>query len=213
MINTETWIQTRIHMHMLWLNKLKKQFNSIFFSFWQVESTAPQHINDMFEKYWLTHWGCDKMVIILQMTFWNALMKMHEFRLKFHGSLFLGFQFTMCKHWFKWWFGADQATSHYLNQWWLVYKCIYASPGLNELIQSIPNDKYAWIICIIFQTNCITEMVLHVTCQSGLCTELSAISMRAVKQLYNETGVALLVDIAMVPICKLYNGHLQSLGT
>ena len=29
--------------------------------------------------------------------------------------------------------GADQATSHYLNQWWLIYWRIYASLGLNEL--------------------------------------------------------------------------------
>ena len=28
---------------------------------------------------------------------------------------------------------ADQATSHYLNQWWLVHWCIYASLGLNQL--------------------------------------------------------------------------------
>ena len=34
---------------------------------------------------------------------------------------------------FSWWLGADQATSHYLNQWWLVYWRIYASLGLNEL--------------------------------------------------------------------------------
>ena len=27
---------------------------------------------------------------------------------------------------------AGQVTSHYLNQWWLVYWCIYASLGLNE---------------------------------------------------------------------------------
>ena len=27
----------------------------------------------------------------------------------------------------------DQATSHYLNQWWLVYRRIYASLRLNEL--------------------------------------------------------------------------------
>ena len=26
-----------------------------------------------------------------------------------------------------------QVTSHYLNQWWLNYRCIYASLGLNEL--------------------------------------------------------------------------------
>ena len=28
---------------------------------------------------------------------------------------------------------ADQATSHYLNQWWSIYWRIYASLGLNEL--------------------------------------------------------------------------------
>ena len=28
---------------------------------------------------------------------------------------------------------ADQATSHYLNQWWLAYRRIYASLSLNEL--------------------------------------------------------------------------------
>ena len=37
--------------------------------------------------------------------------------------------------------GADQATSHYLNQWWLVYWRIYASLGLNELKSSRPLMK------------------------------------------------------------------------
>ena len=32
------------------------------------------------------------------------------------------------------WLGAEQATSHYLNQWWLFYWRIYASLGLNELM-------------------------------------------------------------------------------
>ena len=31
------------------------------------------------------------------------------------------------------WLGTDQATSHYLNQWWLGYWLIYASLVLNEL--------------------------------------------------------------------------------
>ena len=33
-------------------------------------------------------------------------------------------QSTIFQHCFRWWLGADQATSHYLNQWWLVYWCI-----------------------------------------------------------------------------------------
>ena len=32
-----------------------------------------------------------------------------------------------------WHTGTDQATGHYLNQWWLVYWCIYVSLDLNEL--------------------------------------------------------------------------------
>ena len=41
------------------------------------------------------------------------------------------------------------APSHYLNQWWLVYRHIYASPGLNELIAAslsliINLTKHCW---------------------------------------------------------------------
>ena len=70
----------------------------------------------------LTHWGRDKMAAISQTTFQDAFswMKMHEFRLRFHWSLFLRFELTIFQHWFRQWLGADQATSHYLNQWWLI---------------------------------------------------------------------------------------------
>ena len=86
----------------------------------------------------LTYWGRDKMDAISQTTFSSAFswMKMFEFRLKFHWSLFLRVQLTIIQHWFRWWLGADQVTSHYLNHWWLVFWRIYASPGLNELIQA-----------------------------------------------------------------------------
>ena len=75
------------------------------------------------------------MAAIFQMTFSYAFswMKMNDIRLKFHLSLFLRFQLTIFKHWFRSWLGTDQATSYYLNQWWFVYWRIYASLGLNEL--------------------------------------------------------------------------------
>ena len=74
----------------------------------------------------LTHWDRDKMDAISQTAFWSAFswMKIVEFRLKFHGSLFLRVQMTIFQHWF----------SPYLNQGWLVYRRIYASLGLNELM-------------------------------------------------------------------------------
>ena len=83
----------------------------------------------------LTHWGRDKMAAISQTTFSNAFswMKMYKFRLRFHWSLFPRVQLTIFQHWFRWWLGAVQATSHYLNQWWIFYWRIYASLGLNEL--------------------------------------------------------------------------------
>ena len=71
----------------------------------------------------LTHWGRDKKNAIFKTTFSNAFswMKMYEFRLKFHWSLFLQVQLKISQHWFRYWLGADQATSHCLNQCWLVY--------------------------------------------------------------------------------------------
>ena len=92
----------------------------------------------------LTHWGRDKMDAVSQTMFSNAFswMKMHKFGLQFHWSLFLRFQLTIFQHWLRYWLGAIQATSHYLNQWELVYRCIYASLGLNELMppSSLPSS-------------------------------------------------------------------------
>ena len=84
----------------------------------------------------LTHWGRDKMVAIFQTTFSNGFswMKMYEFRLTLHWSLFLGVQLTIFQHWFRYWLGANLSTSHYLIQWLSVYWRIYASLGLNDRV-------------------------------------------------------------------------------
>ena len=95
----------------------------------------------------LTHWGRNKMSAISQTTFSNTFswMKMYDFHLRFHRNLFLRFELTIFQHCFRWWLGADQATSHYLNQWWLVYWCMYASLGLNELIKA-KTFSFHWLI-------------------------------------------------------------------
>ena len=64
--------------------------------------------------YWLTGWtqrGRDEIFAIAQMKFSNVFswMKMYEFRLPFHLSLFLNFELTIFQHWFRWWLGAEQA--------------------------------------------------------------------------------------------------------
>ena len=83
----------------------------------------------------LTHWGRDKMPAISQTAFSNAFswMKMYEFRIKFHWSLFPRVQLMIFQHWSRWWLSAHQATSYYLNQWWIDYRHIYASLELNDI--------------------------------------------------------------------------------
>ena len=51
----------------------------------------------------LTHWDRDKMAAISQTILSNAFswMKMLEFQLKFHWSLFLRVQLTIFQHWFR----------------------------------------------------------------------------------------------------------------
>ena len=82
----------------------------------------------------LTHLPLDKMVTISHAIFSNAFswMKMYESRSRFQWVLFLSFELTIFQHLCRQWLVADQATSHYVNQWWLVYWRIYASLGLHK---------------------------------------------------------------------------------
>ena len=51
----------------------------------------------------LSHWGRDKIDAIWQMTFSNAFswLKMNDFLLEFHWSLFLRFESTIFHHWYR----------------------------------------------------------------------------------------------------------------
>ena len=103
----------------------------------------------------LTHWGRDKMAAISQRTVSNAFswMKMYQFRLRFHWSLIPKVQITIFQHWLRYWLGAVQATSHYLNQWWSVFRRIHVSLGLNELIAvKDKNIIYTYIYTCILET-------------------------------------------------------------
>ena len=81
----------------------------------------------LYEEWFVTHWGWDKMVANLLMTFSYAFSwrKIYKFQIRFHWSLFPRVQLTIFQHWFR--LGAGQETSHHLNQWWLVYWCIYSA--------------------------------------------------------------------------------------
>ena len=51
----------------------------------------------------LTHWGRDKMAAVSQTTLSSSFswMKMLEFRLRFHWTLFLRVQLPIIQHWFR----------------------------------------------------------------------------------------------------------------
>ena len=104
----------------------------------------------------LTHRGRDKMAANFLTTFSTAFFFNDNVRisLTIHWSLFLRAQLTIFQHWFRKWLGADQATSDYLNQWWLDYRCIYASLGLNESnreqnTKHLLNSYYSWAAMLL----------------------------------------------------------------
>ena len=101
----------------------------------------------------LAHWGRDNMDAFSQMTLSNAFswMKILELRPKIHWSL-LRVLLTIYQHWFCWWLGADQATSHYLNQCWFDHWRIYASLGLNEFLCDFVKSQICEIVCWIFKS-------------------------------------------------------------
>ena len=85
----------------------------------------------------LTHFPLDRIVTISQTIFSDAFLWMESFAfwLKFHRSLFLRVQLTITQHWFRWWPGAEKATSHYLKFWTNAdpIHYIYAAPWGSEL--------------------------------------------------------------------------------
>ena len=54
-------------------------------------------------------------------------------------------QLTIFQHLFRKWLGTGQATSHYLNQWWLFYWLIYASLDLIELAKTCSHTLCNWL--------------------------------------------------------------------
>ena len=141
-----------------------------------------------------THWGRDKMAASSQTTVSIAFswMKMLEFRFNFHWSLFLRVQLTTSQHWFRYWLGAGQATSHYLNQWWLVHWRIYVSLGLNELTQySVVPVNFSKMLTTDTRTVPNAGLVVYFVNKNHILSQLFQCSMKHV----------LLDHVIMVPDC------------
>ena len=105
---------------------LKSSWSIISYSshvLWFQWSFVPRGMNHSDQDYHLAYWDRNKKAAIFQTTFSNAFswMKIYEFRLRFHWSLFLRARLIISQHWFRWWLGAVHGTSHCLKQCWLVY--------------------------------------------------------------------------------------------
>ena len=77
------------------------------------------------------HWDRNKLTVILQTTFSIAFPRLKSFEFLDQVSLKYIPQglIRYIQHWFRWWFGAEQAISHYLNHWWCR---LLTNIGLNE---------------------------------------------------------------------------------
>ena len=73
--------------------------------------------HDVIMTHGFLHWGRDKMVVIFKVIFSKEIV---IFRFNFHWHLLSMVQSTIDQHWFRWWIGAKQVASHYLNQRWSI---------------------------------------------------------------------------------------------
>ena len=110
----------------------------------------------LYQKQLLTHRGRDKMAAISQTTYSIAfLMKMYQVRLRFHWSLFIRIQLRIFQLWFRYSFGTEQATNHYLNQSWhsLLTHIFVTRP---QWFNQWRNVSFVWgrlkdiVSCIVF---------------------------------------------------------------
>ena len=139
----------------------------------------------------LTHGGRDKMAAMSQTTFSNEFswMKTFEFRLRFGWNLFLRFELTTFQHLFRWWLGADQVTSHYLNQWWsslLTHICVTLPQWVNVLFKSC-----CWILGYLLQGwhACLMDDNWLSETQHGNHLRATMIWIRSNVQDFNDNGI------------------------
>ena len=81
------------------------------FTYWSLETHVP--VNTLRQRQIYHHFAVD---------FFKQI--------SLNGNLFLRLKLTIFQHWFRWWLDVDQATSHYLRQWWsslLTHICVTRS--------------------------------------------------------------------------------------
>ena len=121
-IQISQWVKFTKHLHAMWCC-------------WQLwcypycaQDTLQPLISGMgvtkvlFPNFLINSSPLDKMATILagNISIAFSWMKMIQFWFNFHCTMFPGVQLTISQHWLRYWLGAKQATSHYLNQWWPI---------------------------------------------------------------------------------------------
>ena len=97
----------------------------------------------LYEKIHFTHWGGDKVVAISQTIFKCIFLNETVLiSLKILLKLLPEIRIDNILALVQMMLSADQATSHYLNQWWLIHWHIYVLLSLNGLKCSFLNMHY-----------------------------------------------------------------------
>ena len=139
---------------------------------------------------------------ILQTTSSNAFswMKMYDLLLKLHWRLFLRVSLTLFQHWF---IGADHVTRHYLNQWCLVYWCIYASQwgrdkmaAKSKILILMKNVQHVYIHTYIVHTR--IYAILDTMYLKTICRYLKTICFKFIQYF----TANLVFTVTMMVLCQ-----------
>ena len=135
------------HQHLLcWLQSQNNLFDSQWFVM-KLLTIIPKwlmisyqflwHLNTLRSGQTGRNFADDMFKIIFYKWKWLCL------DLNFHGNLFPDIQLAIYQHWFKLWHGTEQATCHYLNQWWpSLLTHIYTSLGLIKFRDKILSECF-----------------------------------------------------------------------
>ena len=119
-------------------------------------------LSPIFTKHGLEQNGRHFAEDILNAFLWK---KMFVSLFKFHCSLFLSVQLIIRFHRFRQWLGAEQATKHYLDQWWLnsLTSCSVArSQSVDYILpmSNLPINQQNICVCVANNSNNVVWYIL-----------------------------------------------------
>ena len=87
----------------------------------------------------LTHCAQRDMAVILNVHIWQHILRNDILQVALSSGEYRGTSLIISQHCFKQWLGAEQATGHYLNQWWprysTRYTCVTSEQWVNDTLK------------------------------------------------------------------------------